>query len=405
MFTLTTPLLALAAAASGLATPVQNGNSISPVSNLAGFQNAKPSHSAGGNAVCITGNVPVSVTTQTNEKILLSSPANQSSVTNLFVEYVQANSTLQTMANGGQTTVSGTYNINAKLCYPLNWDSKNSSKTIQFLIHGIGFDKSYWDLASGYSYVDAAAVAGYPTFSYDRLGTGASDHPDPIQVVQSSLQVDIAHNLIQFLRRGGFAGQSFSRVVAVGHSFGSIQSVGITVKYPKDADAVILTGFSTNTNAIPLTFVGFNPAIANQNKPATFGNLPNGYLVTDTSISNQLAFLRAPNFDPKLFTLDDATKQTFTLGEVFTLGNPVAPATAFTGPVDVVNGENDFIFCQSNCNIPTDQSVLVLDILYPAASKGSQTVVIPGTGHAINVHYEAPAAYQQMLNFVRSNGF
>lgn len=89
---------------------------------------------------------------------------------------------------------------------------------------------------------------------------------------------------------------------------------------------------------------------------------------------------------------------------MITLGSPVAPALDFTGPVDMVNGENDFIFCSSDCTMPVDQSKLVLEILYPARSKASESVIIPGLGHGINVHYRASLALKQMLDFVRRTG-
>jgi len=299
MYPLASSLLLLVGARQLVASPVQSGHIIPAVSNTAGFHNATLSLSAGGTAICIGGDVLVSATTHSNEKILLDSPTNQIAVTSLFLDYVQINSTLQTRVKGGDSTISGTYKINAKLCYPLDWNEATSSKTVQFLIHGIGFDKTYWDFSEGYSYVDAAAAAGYPTFSYDRLGVGASDHPDPIQVVQAPLQLEIAHSLIQCLRYGAFANQAFSHVAGVGHSFGSIQLVGLAATYPKDVDTVVLTGFSTATSGLPLALVAFNAAIANQNQPLRFGALPNGYLVTDSPISNQLAFLHAPSFDPK----------------------------------------------------------------------------------------------------------
>lgn len=46
---------------------------------------------------------------------------------------------------------AGQYNISAKYCRP---DGNNStSQTIQFLTHGIGFDKTYWDLSyNNYNY-------------------------------------------------------------------------------------------------------------------------------------------------------------------------------------------------------------------------------------------------------------
>lgn len=260
-----------------------------------GFSNPTFSNSSGGFANCLSGHIKVPATTNANEKLIFPEPTNQYAVTASFVHFLQANSSLASGTNGGSAKVSETFNIAAKLCYPQNWSG--SCSTLQFLTHGIGFNQSYWDFAEGYSFIDAAAQAGYPTFSYDRLGVGASDHPDPIQTVQAPIQVEIIHSIVNLLRQGQLADQAFENVVGVGHSFGSIQSVGIAAKYPKDFDAVVLTGFSTNASALSLTFADFNSAIANQNQPDRFGHLPNGYLVADNPIANQFAFFYYPNFD------------------------------------------------------------------------------------------------------------
>ncbi len=257
---------------------------------------------------------------------------------------------------------------------------------------------------SSYSYVDTAAENGYTTFSYDRLGIGLSEHPDPIQVVQSELEVGIAHSLTQSLRAGDFSSTKFAHVVGVGHSFGSIINVGQTAQFPKDLDAVVLTGFGTSTSAVSSFMAGLNAAIARENQPSRFPNLNNGYIISDTQISNQFDFFRLPNYPSANLVLAEATKQTLTFGELFTLGQVAMPATAFTGPIDVVDGENDWPFCQGNCNLPTDQAAAVKAILYPAASAGSQSYIAKGAGHALNFHYSATAAFQQIQSFVEMNG-
>lgn len=394
----------LATLALGLAASAKAASLLqSSLGSLQGFQNPTFTLSQGGKAFCVNGNIPVTASAS-NERILLAEPANQLALTEYFVEFLQVNSNFSTDVNGGRQQVNGTFNINSRLCYPIGINSFNKLNTIQFLIHGIGFDKSYWDIAPGYSYIDTAAAAGYATFSYDRLGTGLSDHPDAIEVVQSYLEVEIAHSLIQSLRKGAIGAQTWSTVAGAGHSFGSIQTIGIAAEYPKDLDAVILQGFTVNQEAIGLTFSDFNSAIANQNAPARFPTLSNGYLVFDTSIADSFAFFRYPNFDSNLFYSIDAKKQTYTLGEVITLGGVIAPATSFTGPVDVVNGLNDFIFCQGNCDYPTDQSAIVQPALFPNAAAGSQSIQIAGVGHAINAHYAAPQAYAQMIAFLQANG-
>jgi hypothetical protein len=198
-------------------------------SNSKGFTSHTTSTLYGGIATCITGNVAVTVSAE-NTKLSLANPVNQSVVTEIFVEYFQPTSNLANNTLGGKETVSGTYNINAKLCLPTS-PPATSTPTLHFLIHGINFDKQYWDIP-GLSYLEAATAAGYATFSYDRLGVGASDHPDPIQVVQSGLQVEIAHQLIQGLRSGNIGGKSFLKIVGIGHSYGAIQSIGLAAQYP-----------------------------------------------------------------------------------------------------------------------------------------------------------------------------
>ena len=77
----------------------------------------------------------------------------------------------------------------------------------------------------------------------------------------------------------------------------------------------------------------------------------------------------------------------------------------FTEPVDVVLGEHDWIFAQGNAYYPENQAAMVEPRLFPAASKGSQSYVVLGAGHAINVHYAAEMAFNQIQDFIKHNGF
>lgn len=72
--------------------------------------------------------------------------------------------------------------ISGILCKPKDSGNITDPNTVQLLVHGLGFDSSYWDFSpddqtDAYSYVYAAAAAGHITFRYDRLGTGGSEHP------------------------------------------------------------------------------------------------------------------------------------------------------------------------------------------------------------------------------------
>lgn len=251
--------------------------------------------SAGKKAICTTRNVKVTVTS-TNTKLRLPEPDSQMSATETVQELIQANATIIARLSEGKQTFTDTYSIGSKLCYPVN-DSAHKSRTVQVLTHGMGLDKSYWDIAPGYSYVDAAAAAGYATLSYDRLGVGLSDHPDPIQVVQSHVDLEVLHALVQLLRSGELTAQTFKTVISVGHSYGSIIKIGVAAKYPKDFDAIITTGFAPEIQELGYTMVANNPTIAKLDQPTQFGHLSSGYLVHNSAQSIRLPFYRYPYYD------------------------------------------------------------------------------------------------------------
>ena len=251
-----------------------------------------------GKSKCLVHNLKVSVETN-NFKILLDSPANQSVVTETLVELLQDNSVLFAKVNGGQRIIKDTYTIYGKLCFPFGASPPEAIQTVQLLTHGDTLDSTYWDIAPGYSYVDAAVAAGYATFSYDRIGVGRSQHPDPLQVVQAPLQVEIAHALVTSVRNSQFGPYSFKRVIGVGHSAGSAITQGVTTKYPQDFDAVILTGTSISGNSIATAVASSDLTIAKDDASGKFASLPNGYLVPPLPQAIQFPFFRFPNFDPQ----------------------------------------------------------------------------------------------------------
>lgn len=374
----------------------------------AGLQSPNILPSLGGHATCVEGIIPVPASAQ-NTNLNYTGPSDVLGLTNTVIQFLQIQSPLAAMEmNQGPVAVQGTYNIASKICFPNTPVQNSGDLPLQFLIHGVGFDQSYWDFFDEeYSYIDYMAKKGYTTFSYDRLGVGGSAKPDPIEIVQSPLQVSIAHSLISMLRSGAIASTKFSKIVGVGHSFGSIQINAITKDYPADLDGAVLTGFSTNMMGLPAFLSGLNLDIASQNDPQRFPiSLPNAYTVSSSPISNQIAFFRYPNFSPDVLTAAEATKGTFTLGELFTLGQVSGVADQFKGPVDIVNGENDLPFCQSNCQLPEDQGELAMKILYPEneGGDGGKTFLLEGAGHGLNLHFGAQDAYGQIAGFLGDNG-
>ena len=101
--------------------------------------------------------------------------------------------------------------------------------------------------------------------------------------------------------------------------------------------------------------------------------------------------------------LQYSQKETNTFGELLTLGGIATPAPGFTGPIDILLGQNDFVFCGGDCTYPTDQAAAVRPAIYPASATTSQSFLVPNTGHNINAHYSANVAFTQMLNFLEAH--
>lgn len=390
-------LLLLTLTTLAAATPFPRGLASTTDANMTNFQQQTVDSSLGGHATCVSGFVQV-MASATNFKYNVNMPANQSDATQVFVDAVTGSTGTQFVS--GTQDVSGTYDIGVTLCMPVNGTSSN---TVQLLSHGVGFDRSYWNFAPGYSYVDFAAQLGHTTFFYDRLGVGVSSKADPLTDLQSPLQVEILAQLAGGLRNGTY-GPSFDQIVGVGHSYGSALTQGVTSQYPDLFDAAVITGLSVNSSGQNDFSVGNNWQIASENQPDRFSTLNNGYLVSASTISNQIAFFHSPGFDGSIASLADATKGTIGIVEIFSLPAVIKPAGNFTKPVTWVNGNEDLPFCNGNCTYPMNLVDGALSMLYPAASANS-TFLVPNTGHGINLHYSAPQAFAFIQNSLQSNGF
>jgi hypothetical protein len=268
--------------------------------NTAGIQSPVFSYSAGQKAICVSGILDVPVVATTVD-VLYKGPANNFELTEFITGFLRRDSNTLAASTGGTKTVSDSFKIYSKLCVPADLNAAKNVTSVQFLTHGGTLDNTYWDFAPGYSYVDAAAVKGYATFSYDRLGAAKSAHPDPWQIVQAPLQVELAHSLIQKLRSASIGGHSFRKVVGIGHSLGAALTQGVSRLHPDDFDAVALQGHSAFSAGGGTGFAAAAQQIANTlpDRPE-LKNLPNGYFTLGPVLQTlQFAFFYYPNFDPK----------------------------------------------------------------------------------------------------------
>ncbi|ESZ94963.1 hypothetical protein SBOR_4646 [Sclerotinia borealis F-4128] len=396
---------------------------------------------------CINATVPVTISAR-QAVFNIEIPTTNVSTPDFFLNVTQQGRNFTDIALSGYQTTAGTYNISTMYCKP---DGDNSTNpTIQVLTHGIGFDKTYWDLPYNnynYSYIDVAVRKySYHTLSFDRLGTGNSTHGNPLNEIQSYIQVAATAALTTMLRNGTFPsapGKAYKRVVHIGHSFGSAQTYALANLHPNLTDGIVLTGFSMNSSFVPYFAAGGNFQQAQENQPARFANLssfngaanvtaytsahvsanvssngtlslqgsnpvPAGYLVSSDAAANKYLFLKPKFYDPSILTYSEETKQTVTQGELLTLGSLTA-INNFAGPVMVIDGDSDLPYCGSDClatgGVADSLAAMVAKNFPNVSPSDFGSYIQPNTGHGINLHYNATTAYGVWLDWLGGKGF
>lgn len=135
---------------------------------------------------------------------------------------------------------------------------------------------------------------------------------------QINANIEVIHQIILKARKGYLPNskRSFSEIIFVGHSYGSIIGNSLHAKYPKDCDAAVLTGW-TALSEVP----EYDPVFANsivpaaQALPSKYGHLNLSYLLINSSVTFQGRFYWPGYYDPALFDLDYSLRGTIGAGE------------------------------------------------------------------------------------------
>ena len=290
----------------------------------------------------------------------------------------------------GTDRISGTYRVKATYCRPP--PHVRPRNALQVLVHGFTYSKDLWaglGFSDQYNWHAYATRAGYHTIAVDRLGHGVpptlANLPNPFTEVQGPLQAQYTLNVVKALRRGIPASglPPFPKIIYVGHSYGSWLGNNVARDDPRAVDAFVLTGYS-GTVALPiaLTIDFSSAAVVN---PARFSGVPLGYLAGQTESVRTAAFY-AGAYPAAFPPLDFQTHDTFAVGEG--LSPAFTPLlTAYRGPVYLVTGDLDILFCPggaSTCNATLHQTA----DYFPQAKF---SVLSPtNTGHTLSLHSSAP---------------
>ncbi|KAK5010881.1 hypothetical protein LTR28_007177 [Elasticomyces elasticus] len=354
---------------------------------------------------CLNVTVPVQVSAR-NGVFNLATPVTNIDVTNFILDLTQQGTNYSANILEGYQTVTGNYTIAATYCHP----DSGPSNVVQILTHGIGFDRSYWDLSFNnynYSYVQTAVDEyGYSTFSWDRLGVGASSHGEPVNEIQALLEVDALRALTMNLRLGTIPGVShkFCKILHTGHSFGAQHSYALTAMYPTISDGIALTGFSQNGTFVPWFALG--SGFVQANSIDALSAFPNGYLAPGLPTGGQIDFFSPGQFDPEILALAASTGQPVTVGELLTFGGEVGSINNFAGPTLIITGNRDIPYCGGNCLAPPTgySSIPATSVNFIPNAKAFEVVIVPNAGHGLNLEYSHPFTYATINNYFGQNG-
>lgn len=313
-----------------------------------------------------------------------------------------------TVSTNGTTTISDTFVVEGWYCTPTT-NPKKHKDALQILVHGATYNKAMWsgydfEFGDRYNWHAYANAQGYHTLAIDRLGHGDNpQRPDPLSIVQLPLNVEIEHSLIETVRGAGPSttanplGRAFGRVAHVGHSYGSMIGVALARLHPGDADALVLTGWSTSLNTTALQDTAW--ASASLSEPSRFAGLPLEYITTSSEAGRESGFFYPGFYDPAVPPVDFARRDTATPGEVGTFGPALRPAPGFVNAVMAASGAKDGTVCTYEgraCEAILEDSV---GDYFPNAS-GWEVWAPANTGHDLTLHYSAPETFERVHAFL-----
>lgn len=294
--------------------------------------------------------------------------------------------------------------IYGQWCRPVNL---LKPKVLQVLVHGGSYDHTYWNFPGfnkRYSYSDYMNRAGYATLAIDQLGVGKSTHPPSTEVTYSASTKAVAQVVASV--KAGSLGKSYSQVVLVGHSIGSLLSLGAQASYGS-ADGVLLSGFTHTLGLGLFERLGAKVVPALQDPVVMVKNaIPAGDLGYVSIVGGRSAFYDAGDADPALVTADENSRSEQS-GALNAFEALTVNVSSIKVPVLIANGVLDVAFCaQGKAGATTDCSsaatLKTAEQAFFTSASPLDTYVLPGAGHNLNLTLQAQTWYGGALNWFQS---
>ncbi|MEO6090774.1 MAG: alpha/beta fold hydrolase, partial [Umezawaea sp.] len=281
--------------------------------------------------------------------------------------------------------------VQGQLCLP----GDSQPDTIQLLLHGATYNRSYWDLPyqpERYSYQRDMAAHGLATFAVDELGVGGSSRPLSLLLTGVSQALAI-HQVVDHLRAGHVGGTPYAKVVLVGHSAGSAIAVVEAATY-HDVDGVVLTGVTHLPN-VPVVVgdvgLGLQPVTLDP-QLAPRGGDP-GYLTSKPGTRGHM-YYGPLTLDPVAVATDEVHAKdqvsATSLVDIISLGLVSPLSLNINVPVLLANGTDDTGFCGLIRDCSTAAALRAGEAPYFSPAAQFSTYVLPGAGHSVALAVNAP---------------
>jgi pimeloyl-ACP methyl ester carboxylesterase len=241
------------------------------------------------------------------------------------------------------------------------------------MIHGASDTHTVFDFTPGFEAAPALAARGIAVLTVDRVGYGASSHPDGDSLTFAA-SAGYVHEVIQAVRNGALGGAP-SAVALLGPSAGGDIALVEAGTY-HDVDGLIVV---SNTSQL-------QPALFNVDFNAFFAQGP----YFDFGVPFRTDFFYAQPFALQfIIDLDNATRALVPRAEI---GSALAGASApfrgqVTAPVLLLQADHDAIF------IPVDDTALF------TSSNDVSYTLLHATGHK---SFEHPASHVVIVNDIAS---
>lgn len=279
---------------------------------------------------------------------------------------------------------------------------KKRSKGVTLYLHGLGVGEWLWNLQAvpTFNYALQQAKAGHVSVTVDRLGYGASSLPPDGSKICIGSEADIAHQIVQALKSGGYVVGSgkprkYKRVALAGHSAGGEISILEAYSY-RDINALIVVGFSYSNLAAA------NIAFGNQRNACTAGTPVPGFPPSYQLFGQTPAEFQQTFFHSATKAVRDAATplhkpdpcgDNTSLTEA--LNKQAAGARTIKVPAFEACGANDVLYAPFGCETQ----------LQRFASKDKKLLIVKNAGHGLPVEKTAGTFRKRLGDWLTKRGF